>query len=194
MKRFFVISVLLVAVTAIQAQINFGIKGGMNFSKLKFDSDVMDSSNKMGFFVGPTIKVTFPIVTLGLDAAALYDQHAVKLEGDGVEESVKQESIQIPVNVRFGFGTDIASFFIFLGPQFGFNLGDKSIDVQMGEWTFRSSSLSGNAGFGVMFAKHLQVSANYNFALGKTGDYDSKTTKDLEGKLNSWQLGVAYYF
>ena len=48
---------------------------------------------------------------------------------------------------------------------------------------------------------HLQVSANYNIALGKTGEVDVnsafKQTWDTaigEAKASSWQIALAYYF
>ena len=50
--------------------------------------------------------------------------------------------------------------------------------------------------------KHLQVSANYNIACGKTGHATWKTATDAatsvfnkKGSRNSsWQLGLAYFF
>lgn len=203
--------VLFAAVTmAAQAQIDFGVKGGLNVAHMSFSKDVIDPSNQAGFFVGPTVKFTLPVVGLGIDASALYDQRSTKVElnvdNKNVEDNVKLQSLQIPVNVRFGFGVgDIASIFFFVGPQFGFNLGDKATKVldNVAEWTLKSSNLSANVGAGAMLLKHLQVSLNYNFALGKTGEMkvneSSKIIKglsngDYDAKINAWQLSVAYFF
>lgn len=206
MKKFFAMVVLLATITvAAQAQVKFGVKGGLNVTSMKLSKDIVDKSNQTGFFVGPTIKFTIPVVGLGIDAAALYDQRSAEV-GD---EDIKQQSIQIPVNLRYGFGLgSTASIFLFAGPQFGFNVGDKdftSIDAATNtasSWTLKSSNLSANVGLGLMLLNHLQVSANYNVAIGKTGDFNvwkatsSSMADAISGdtKANSWQLSVAYFF
>ncbi len=38
-----------------------------------------------------------------------------------------QKSLNIPVNVRYGFGlSSLANVFVFAGPQWGINVGDKN--------------------------------------------------------------------
>lgn len=204
-KKLMTLAVMLLAMaTSSLAQAKFGVKGGLNVTKMSFDAKVVDSSNQTGFFFGPTVKFTLPIVSLGIDAAALYDQRSNEIEvsypGETTRETMdaKMKSIQIPVNVRFGFGLgDAVNIYVFAGPQFGFTLGDKVMETKVGdEWTFSSSTLSGNAGFGLFLLNHLQISANYNFALGKTGEFTSEKLKDVDydGKMNSWQIALCYYF
>ena len=207
MKKFFTLVVLLATMTvAAEAQVKFGVKGGLNLTNMKFDNSIVDKSNQTGFFIGPTINFTLPVVGLGIDASALYDQRSAKIEGS--EDKLKQQSIQIPVNLRYGFGLgNTASFYIFAGPQFGFNIGDKSNPIEVGnqavnDWTLKSSNLSANVGLGLMLLNHLQVSANYNVAIGTTGEFNPITStadtawKTITGKTkaNAWQLSVAYFF
>ncbi len=172
MKKFFTLVVLLATMTvAAQAQVKFGVKGGLNLTNMKFDNSIVDKSNQTGFFIGPTINFTLPVVGLGIDASALYDQRSAKIEGS--DDKLKQQSIQIPVNLRYGFGLgNTASFYIFAGPQFGFNIGDKTTNLLNNalEWRLKDSNLSANLGVGLMLLNHLQVSANYNVALGTTGE------------------------
>jgi len=211
MKKFFTIMLMAVAIAmSSNAQVMFGLKGGLNLTKMTVsNSNVEDMfKNKAGFFIGPTVKFKLPIVGLGIDAAALYDQREAELEVDNISggtetEKIKQQTIQIPINVRYDFGLgETASIFIYAGPQFGFNVGDKSKDLfGVSEWTLRSSNVSANVGLGVMLLKHLQLSANYNIALGKTGEVDLKqgwdVTKDTvlgKAKANAWQIALAYYF
>lgn len=197
MKKFFTLMVLLAAMTfTAQAQVKFGLKGGLNLTNMRFDKDVVSKSNQAGFFIGPTVKFTLPVVGLGIDAAALYDQRKSEVN----DLDVKQKSIQIPINVRYDFGLgSIAGIYFFAGPQFGFNVGDKSIDAIVSEWTFKSANLSANVGLGLLLLKHLQISANYNFALGKTGEFETLLTSASmyvknDVKMNAWQLSLAYYF
>ena len=204
MKKFFTLVVLLATMAvAAQAQVKFGVKGGLNLTNMKFDNSIIDKSNQTGFFIGPTLNFTLPVVGLGIDASALYDQRSAKIEGS--DDKLKQQSIQIPINLRYGFGLgNTASFYIFAGPQFGFNIGDKSANIVDNslEWRLKDSNLSANVGVGLMLLNHLQVSANYNVALGTTGETNvvnstlSTAGNILTGKTkaNAWQLSVAYFF
>lgn len=213
MKKIFTTAVLAAAMlfsaNSAEAQIKFGIKGGLNVTSMSLDSKVLDAENRAGFFIGPTVKFTLPVVGLGIDASALYDQREAKakaeVEGAEVESNFKTQAVNIPINVRYGFGLgSTASLYLFAGPQFGFNVGDKnqSIFKDMGEWRLKSSTFSVNVGVGAMLLSHLQLSANYNIACGKTGDMTvskalGDTAQELlskNGRTNAWQIGLAYYF
>ncbi|MBR1688498.1 MAG: porin family protein [Prevotella sp.] len=197
-KLFTVLCVAAASLVALpsQAQVSFGLKGGLNVTSMSLSSDVLDASNQAGFFIGPTVKFTLPVVGLGIDASALYDQRSAEIKG--TNDKLKSQSIQIPVNLRYGVGLgDLASVYFFAGPQFGFGLGDKEKTLAgVGEWTLKSSNFSVNVGLGVMLINHLQLSANYNIACGKTGDVNvlNTTTSLVKGKANAWQIGLAYYF
>ena len=210
MKRiltFIAVALALLTTVPAQAQVKFGLKGGVNVTNMSFSSDVLDASNRAGFFIGPTVKFTLPLVGLGVDASALYDQREGKakvtknnaeLESDN---TIKQQQIVIPINLRYGVGLgSAASIFFFAGPQFGFNVGDKKTEVvkNLVAWETESTNFSLNFGVGVMALNHLQVTANYNLALGKTSELSFKNAYNEafhpEVKASSWQIGVAYLF
>ncbi len=197
MKKFYVIlvAVALMFTSEAKAQIDFGLKGGVNVTDLSLSNEVFETSNRTGFYIGPTVKFTIPIIGLGIDASALYDYRSAKLDDNGYEETVKQQQIAIPINLRYGFGLgDLASLFIFAGPQFGFNVGS-DIEGDGWDWEWKDSNISVNVGLGVMLVNHLQINANYNIACGKTGEFNfGNAVKKYDGKYNSWQIGLAYYF
>lgn len=183
------VAALLMTQTA-QAQFKFGIRGGANLVNMKFNSGTFDKSNRAGFYVGPTVKFTVPIVGLSLDASALYDEKTAEVN----DVTLKAQSIDIPINVRYGIGlSSVANIFLFAGPQFGFNIGkDKNIYENAKEWTWKSSNVSVNVGVGCTVFSHLEVKANYNIACSKSGEVSDGT--DVSAKFNAWQLGLAYYF
>ena len=86
MKRIFtsaaVAIVMLLAATSAQAQIKFGLKGGLNVTDMSLSKEVFDADNQAGFFIGPTVKFSLPLIGLGIDAAALYDQRQAKVKGE----------------------------------------------------------------------------------------------------------------
>ena len=214
MRKFFTAAIvaasMLFAASSAQAQVKFGLKGGLNVTNMNLNSEVFDADNQTGFFIGPTVKFTLPIVGLGIDASALYDQRDAKVkveEGDGasVESKIKNQSINIPINLRYGVGLgSTASIYLFAGPQFGFNVGDKnqSLYKDLAQWRLKSSTFSVNVGLGAMLLSHLQISANYNIACGKTGETTvsealGTTAQEVfskRGRANAWQIGLAYYF
>ena len=212
MRKFFTAAIvaasMLFAASSAQAQVKFGLKGGLNVTNMSLNSEVFDADNQTGFFIGPTVKFTLPIVGLGIDASALYDQRdaKVKVEDDGesVESKIKNQSINIPINLRYGVGLgSTASLFLFAGPQFGFNVGDKnqSLFEDAAQWRLKSSTFSVNVGLGAMLLSHLQISANYNIACGKSADASlvkaaealTNAGKD-KSRNNSWQIALGYWF
>lgn len=209
MKKVLTLIVMAVAFAMpSQAQFNFGVQAGLNLTNISdfsFDQAGIENAiqSKAGFFIGPTVKFTLPIVGLGIDAAALYDQREAKTG----EQTLKSQSIQIPINVRYGFGLgSLAEIFAFAGPQFGFNIGDKNktwkdYKNNAYDWTLKSSNISANVGIGATIMSHLQVKLNYNIALGKTGDIEVKDGANAawdvitgKAKANAWQISAAYYF
>ena len=204
-----VAATMLFSTSSAQAQVKFGLKGGLNVTNMSLNSEVFDADNQTGFFIGPTVKFTLPIVGLGIDASALYDQRDAKItvedNGASVESKIKNQSINIPINLRYGVGLgSTASVYLFAGPQIGFNVGDKnqSLFKDMGEWRLKSSTFSVNVGLGAMLLSHLQISANYNIACGKTGETTvssalgelAQSAAKKRGRANAWQIGLAYYF
>lgn len=206
---------LLLAVAALfaapaSAQVKFGIKGGIDATSLKLNETVFDESNRVGFYIGPTVKFSLPLVGFVVDASALYDQRSANVTDEsentttkGTETSLDQKQIAIPINLRYSVGLgSLANFFVFAGPQFGFNVGgDKSLSNY--DWKWKDSNFSVNLGFGITVANHLQLNANYNIACGKTGDATLSNTasqvsnsvaKNFHARYNAWQVGLAYYF
>ena len=203
MKKLFAVVLMAVAFAMpSKAQVSWGIQAGLNMSNISTENGGSLKS-RTGFFVGPTVKFTLPLVGLGIDASALYDQREGKADqGLNDTETFKSSSIQIPINVRYGIGLgSLAEVFAFAGPQFGFNLGGKkSFKDELNDaydWTLSSSNFSVNLGIGATVLSKLQAKLNYNIALGKTGEFKdvSTTAKQVsEAKFNAWQVSLAWFF
>lgn len=207
MKKIFMLLAMIVTMTAANnasAQIKFGLKGGVNVTDMSLNSSVFDASNRTGFFVGPTIKVQLPLVGLGIDASALYDQREAKIKvgNTTTKETLRSQAINVPINLRYGWGlSSMANIFLFAGPQFGFNVGDKDQKItENSTWSVKNSNFSLNFGAGVTLLSHLQLTANYNVVCGKTSDatitegIEQLTNKEVRSRANAWQIALAYYF
>ncbi|MCH5307861.1 MAG: porin family protein [Prevotella sp.] len=207
MKKTLVMVLMVVAIAIpSKAQVKFGLQAGLNMTNPSVKDIEGSLKSRTGFFVGPTVQFSLPLIGLGFDASALYDQREGKASHEDGSTTLKAQSIQIPINVRYGFGmANLAEVFLFAGPQFGFNIGsDKTLseeaNIAKSTWTLKSSNLSANVGLGATILGHVQAKINYNFALSKTGEFKLKdflTGKEkTEGnaKFNTWQVSVAYLF
>ena len=184
-----------------QAQnVKFGITGGADVQDLKFDNSVLDTENKVGWFVGPTLQVSLPIGGLGFDISGFYDQKETKVGG----ESIKQQSILVPVNARLklGIGSE-AGLYVAAGPQFAFNVGSDEFkwnkDGVENTFQLKKSAFSVNLGAGVYLSEHLEIGFAYNIAVGSTADASWKSATDAafksdDTKPKSWQISAAYFF
>ena len=191
MKKIFgalMIAVCIGMAMPAQAQIHFGVKGGLNLSKASFSnvSENFKKDNFTGFFIGPMAEFNIPIVGLGVDAALLFAQRGVKVTPQGADEyTVKQNGIDIPVNLKYTIGLGrMAGIYLAAGPDFYFDFEKKSgIDK-------KKAQVGINVGAGLKLLNHLQVGANYNIPLSNTADF----TDGGSYKTKTWQVSVAYIF
>ena len=189
-----------------RAQAKLGIKGGIDVSEMTFSGDVFKKSNRMGFYVGPILKI--PLFGLGFDIAALYTRRNGELKGSteaGLDGKYKftDKMIVVPIHARYGIDFGEGGIFAFAGPQFGFNVGkDEFKWTEKGSYesTFqlKKSNFSLNFGAGVMVADHLEVSVVYNVALGNTGELENTLEamkqEKTDTKAKTLQISAALLF
>lgn len=193
MKRT-LLSLLLVLASCIMfvapahAQLQWGVKGGLNLSRL--DSNLKGvKDNTTGFFIGPMAEATIPIIGLGIDASLLYSQRG--------EDKFKQQGLDIPVNLKYTIGLgSMLGVFIAAGPDFFFNFKDTKFMFpkadSMEEYESKKKLVSLNVGVGVKLFSHLQIGANYNIPLGDS--FKLKNVGDVDSKYRTWQISLAYMF
>ena len=180
MKKVF--SVLMVAVALMmaapaQAQlIKFGVKGGLNMTKL--DAEGLKSDNSTGFFIGPMAEFTLPIVGLGIDGAVMFSQRG--------KDEFKQQGLEIPVNLKFSFGLgSMLGAYVAAGPDFFYNF--KDLKVEGGE--AKKAQVALNLGAGVKLLRKLQVGLNYQIPMGNSFEIENVDVKN-----KTWQASLAYMF
>ena len=116
-------------VMPVQAQIHFGVKGGLNLSKASLSNvgDNFKKDNFTGFFIGPMAEFTIPIVGLGVDASLLFAQRGIKVSDEDGDITVKQNGIDIPVNLKYTIGLgNLAGIYLAAGPDFYFDFEKKT--------------------------------------------------------------------
>ena len=171
-----------------QAQVKFGVKGGLNLSRLSCDTSLGDiKQNSTGFFIGPMVEATVPLIGIGVDGAVMYSQRG--------KENNKQQGIEIPINMKYTIGLgDMAGIFLAAGPDIFFNFKDiKDID-DLGNTINKKSAIFGlNLGAGVKLVNHLQIGVTYQIGLGNSFNIN-EAGKKISNKTNTWQISLAYMF
>lgn len=199
-KILFIAIAILMLAHPTNAQVKFGIQGGLNINKFVIDTSVIDTNNQAGFYVGPTFFIT--LANFDIEASGIYDVRSLEVDG----ETVRRQNLDLQANIRKGVeivsGTSI---FAFAGPQFAFNIGAKNIGEVtdcVKDWRWKDSDFSFNLGGGVRI-NNIEVRVNYNTAFGKTAEANEILPSNvlsnieefkLEPKSNAWQIGLTYIF
>lgn len=175
------VACLLMAQPAQAQLLKWGVKGGVNMSKIDWDGGYEgNKDNSTGFFIGPMAELTLPIIGLGVDGALLYSQRG--------DDGFKQQGLEIPVNLKYtiGLGSMLGIYFA-AGPDFFYNWKEYEGDKTVGEK--KSAQFGLNLGAGVKLLKHLQVGVNYQLPMG-----DSFKIQNVNFKTKTWQVSMAVLF
>ncbi|MFW9624250.1 outer membrane beta-barrel protein [Bacteroides graminisolvens] len=208
----FTVTVCLAMAMPAKAQIKFGVKGGLNLASASL-SDAWDAKgnadNYTGFFIGPMVDITIPIIGLGVDGAFMYSQKGTKFSykesNISKEKTFKQQGVEIPINLKYSIGLgSLASIYFAAGPSFYFNMksdDDFTFNSVAGSLDYDKSEVSLNLGAGVKLLRHLQLGLNYNMGLTdsakakintSSGAWDAINGESYKSKI--WQVSVAYLF
>lgn len=204
MKKLKVLFLAIAAVCCVlpaNAQFKFGVEAGLNASKVNVDH--FDAKNRTGWFIGPKVQFTVPVIGLGVDAALLYSQKYMEInaENDALEATSITKNmpyLEIPINLKYNIGfSSLIGIYLATGPQYSWYLGGKSLTWEGVKYgSLETSSFSWNVGLGINALNHLQVGVTYNIALGQTGEISGivEAAKAAKLKNNTWQVRLAYMF
>lgn len=188
---------MLFGVQQSKAQLDFGIVAGMNLSKANYHEPIgrnFRSDNRCGWYAGPKLEFTVPLIGIGIDASAQYSQRYINGSEADNETTKTLKTIEFPINIRYQFGMpSLVAAYVATGPQFGFNVGSKHFSSfwNTEQYRIKNSILSWNIGAGLKVLKHIEIGIGYNIALSKF----AKTTHTQESlKTNSFQAHVGYFF
>ena len=186
MKKIFLILVCASTFAVANAQVSFGVKGGLNLSNVVGD-DAEGAKAKVGYHVG--LLAGIPVTSnFSVQPELVYSAQGAKYEEAG-EDDVNLNSgyLNIPVLAKYSAAS---GFYGVTGPQLGFLLsakakqGDDKTDVKE---FYKSTDFSWAFGVGYKTSSNLGFDLRYNLGL-------SSLDKDDEGKVKNsvFQLGVFY--
>lgn len=224
-----ILSFLTICVVALSislpanAQVKFGVKGGLNLTNLSGDvvADIKDAlSTYTGFNVGVALHVGLPF-GFAIQPEVLYTQSGSKIkmlpEGGFFHDLLEDintrfvvGNIQIPVGIQWGIEVGPVRPFVQAVPYISFpishvykiDVGGEISKKELANDLFSSFDYGIGLGAGVDIWK-LQASLKYNWALGSFVKVNEQNTQeiidqlgvDLKGtKLSGLEISVAFFF
>jgi len=192
MKKLFIsTSILLFSFSAfgqIIPKVNFGLKGGMNVSKLN-TKELFSSDNKAGYFGG---------VWLRVGGAGIHFQPELYVSGKssnlksntGETNKVTFTSLDLPLLVGTKFGILGTGFRVNTGPVVSFIIDDKQsfsdASSQVFKGKFKGQNFAWQFGAGFDISK-FSIDARYELGLSNISKDGYPSTK-----LNLFMIGVGY--
>ena len=203
-KTLLIISLTIFTLTIVNAQkkINFGVKGGINFSNMTSDY-FAESESKTGFHIGLVAEI--PIVNkFSIQPEILYSEQGTNasemmLGGGPIKYEYKLDYLQVPILAKLNVYKNLS---IELGPSFNFLTYDKKIrrsdlpDIIVGNETIPQEKYFDANGNSFEFSGIIGIS--YKFIGGFFGNarYIQGMSDAIDSgvKNNSFQIGVGYFF
>lgn len=190
MKKLALVFLAGISFATSNAQFQFGVKAGANFSTLS-GSDVQDAKSLVGLNAGVFAKL--PIAhSLSIQPELLYSGQGAKFDNGTFTETQTVNYFNIPVLLKYH---NFTGFFLETGPQFGFLLSanDKiSGNSASDKAYFKSSDFSWVFGVGYKIPT-TQLSIDARYALGISNIEDTDKTGNT-GKIHNgqFQIGLMY--
>ena len=189
MKKISLLSLMLIAVYAVQAQnVDFGLKGGLNLATWSNNNSSVAYQNRVGFNAGLLARVHAG-PNIAIQPEVVYSSQGTKYTLGNQEHNLQMNYINIPVMVQAKVG---GGLYAQAGPQLGLLVGvkDQVGGVETGFFSsedFKKSDVA--IGFGVGYAgiSPIGFDARYNLGLTNINAGASNNIKN-----NVLQLGLTY--
>jgi hypothetical protein len=197
MKQILFLSVFTAAAFIGQAQINFGIKAGANFTKFSGDDAKLEDISpkfRTGFAGGGLVNIGLG-ETFSVQPEVLYSMEGSVYKADGETATYKTDYINVPVLLQYN---NPSGFYAETGPQVGFlmsakgSYGGVSVDIKD---SFKKINFSWGLGAGYKLSNGLGIGARYNLGLANiASNSDSEPGESSNVKLGGFHVGLFYTF
>ncbi len=188
MKKLALVILAGISFATVNAQFQFGVKGGANFANLT-GSGATGAQTLLGLNAG--IYARLPLAEhLGIQPELVYSGQGAKYDQNGITLTQRSNYFNIPVLLKYSTGV---GFFLETGPQLGFlmtaklNVESNSQDVKNG---YTSTDLSWVFGAGYKIpATRFSIDLRYNLGISNIVNQDMSSETAHNGV---FQLGVMY--
>lgn len=198
MKKIIFLAAGLLIAGAVNAQVKFGVTGGLDVSNIIKTNDQNFSTNYVtGFNGGVTLEIPL-IGPLGVQPEILYAQKGYKANVTGGDFTQTSNFIDIPLMARLKLAE---GFVIMAGPQFSYlasttNVYSNGIATSVQKQysddasNFHRAIIGGVAGFSIDLSKNIDFRARYALDLQKNNGDGTSQTPEFRNQV--FQFGLAF--
>lgn len=192
------------------AQLRFGVKGGLNFSALT-DIDLgsingtLDKST--AWHAGVAMQIRVPIAGIAIQPELLYTRKSSAVEYGPADASssvidIKMDYFELPVNIQVGLDMILLRPYLQFSPYIGYAIGKKfksvneAMDIDWEDLTRFNYGVGIGGGLDIW---KFQLSLKYNWSFGSLGKEDKfsdavSMKRIMNGKFNGLELSLLYFF
>lgn len=189
-KIYVLIAFVFFAQTAM-AQINFGIKGGLNLTKI--DDKAFKDEFRYGYHVGGFAEIGLG-KKFGIQPEVLFNQYETKVDTSLVniwnplktDQDAKLNYLSIPILINYKLANIIT---LQAGPQVGVLISQDKNLLENGQVAFKTGDFSLLGGATINISK-LRFTGRYFVGLNDIGDVGNQN----EWKNQGWQLSLGLAF
>ncbi|HRE38196.1 MAG TPA: porin family protein [Chitinophagaceae bacterium] len=194
MKKIVLVSVLALSTMFVNAQVTFGVKGGVNFATLGGDDadELEGKKSNTGFYLGGTVNV--PISSnFAFQPELIYSANqGMEFRESPLELNYNLGYLNIPLMLQYRNSGFIAE----AGPQIGFLMSAKAkisdgtnTDEEDIKDEFKGTDFGVNLGLGYQFSNGFGLNARYTFGMSNIID-----ETDVDVKNRVFSVGVFFNF
>lgn len=198
--------IMIVGTGAMNAELRFGIKAGLNVSNLHLDApaQLFNKDNGTGWTAGVMTEFQVPLIGIGFDLSLMYTRMNTTFDeihtdinpsqDEIIDLNVGKNFIEIPLNLKYKISIpvigNIIAPYIFTGPTFAFKLDKNTFEY----FKSKTCQVAWNLGLGLQLVKHLQIGASYGFGMNNVANLTGLNTEKIKIKNNYWTVTAAYLF
>jgi hypothetical protein len=179
-----VLTLVLVLSGVSQAQVGFGVKGGVNFANVGGTDAPPNSKTLTGFAAGGYLEISLPLL-FTIQPEILYSQKGTTYDenffGTNVKLTAKLNYLEIPVLVKYSFPVPVVKPSLYAGPAMGILLSAKATAEAAGqsqEEDIKSETTSTDFGLVVGASANIAIiTVDVRYTLGLTSLDKNGTTK-----------------
>jgi Outer membrane protein beta-barrel domain len=172
MKTLFALLILMSAAFSSQAQVAFGLKGGLNLSNLEVDDPQASYDSRTGYHAGFFLRSTFDKVAIQPELLLYTQSNQIDYASSSINPGTVENDftyLTIPVLLKFCI---VSGLNVHAGPQFGFLLdGEQKINTSLFTGTqdikdnYKNSDVAISIGGGWDFPFGLSADVRYNIGV-----------------------------
>jgi len=193
MKKVLLIAVMFIAYNVADAQISYGIKGGLNYNYASISGiEDLAVNNKVGYNIGGFLRVKIPLLGLYVQGEPTYTRMNAEIEdrnGAMGTTTLGSNRFDLPVLA----GIKLAIFRLYAGPVMSWNLGSSvgwdDYDVVVND----AMSVGGQVGVGVELGK-IMIDVRYEGGISHELELAGIDNSSFDNRGSQIILGLALKF